>query len=80
MDALFRCECREGYTGTLCEVLAVSCVSHSGSNTSGIAIDDTIMRCLNGGTCKQIEERFTCVCPFGYIGNSCQRGQFFPFK
>ena len=35
-----------------------------------------INTCLNGGTCYDLGHSFTCVCPSGWEGNSCQLCKF----
>ena len=31
-------------------------------------------RCENGGTCDELQNRMICVCPEGFAGEYCQRG------
>jgi len=33
--------------------------------------------CANGGTCIEQTETFFCECPFGFVGESCDLGEFF---
>ncbi len=29
-------------------------------------------KCLNGGTCVIINNKFVCICPKGYYGDNCE--------
>jgi len=51
------CYCRRGFKGKRCE----------------INIDDCHHQpCLNGGTCNDLVETYTCKCPAGFTGLNCE--------
>ena len=62
----FRCTCQPNFTGTLCNLnvpnpqIIGSCASNP---------------CLNGATCTSSVSGFLCQCPFGFIGNTCDKRQ-----
>ncbi|XP_048489260.1 delta and Notch-like epidermal growth factor-related receptor isoform X2 [Plutella xylostella] len=53
----YRCFCRPGYTGDLCELEYNECESSP---------------CANGGTCTDRVGGFACACGRGYTGQTCQ--------
>jgi hypothetical protein len=53
----FVCNCKPGYTGSLCATLINECASNP---------------CLNGGTCVNGIDQFVCNCPHGANGTYCQ--------
>ncbi|CDW58543.1 neurogenic locus notch protein 2 [Trichuris trichiura] len=50
------CSCKRNFTGTLCE--KTKPCDH--------------VKCRNGGHCLGDREKFTCVCPGGYMGTLCE--------
>lgn len=46
------CKCRDGFTGTFCEIDINECQSSP---------------CQNGGTCIDLENSYACYCPDGYF-------------
>ncbi|XP_076844234.1 protocadherin Fat 4 isoform X2 [Brachyhypopomus gauderio] len=54
----YACNCRPGYTGTLCETDINECLPSP---------------CHNGGTCHNLVGGFSCSCPEGYTGMACER-------
>ena len=76
VQSAFRCICPDGYRGSFCEVLALTCVS-TANNTDQLATSDTEIVCYNRGVCKQVGSRFMCACVLGYSGDSCQQGRCF---
>ncbi|XP_030851776.1 pro-epidermal growth factor-like [Strongylocentrotus purpuratus] len=55
-DATFRCICDEGYNGKHCDLNIDDCVPDL---------------CMNGGTCTDGINSFTCDCVAGYTNNIC---------
>jgi len=55
-----RCECKAGYTGTLCESDISECDSDP---------------CQNDGVCddSSMLDHYTCTCPFEYHGINCEK-------
>uniref|UniRef100_A0A914GWY3 Uncharacterized protein n=1 Tax=Globodera rostochiensis TaxID=31243 RepID=A0A914GWY3_GLORO len=53
------CECRPGFTGSLCEQQIPLCDSKP---------------CLNGGTCELHNGGFRCICAQNFTGSRCQFG------
>jgi hypothetical protein len=56
----FRCVCKEGYTGQLCENKIDYCASNP---------------CMNGGRCLSYPGGYTCVCPDKLIDDCCCNGK-----
>ena len=58
----FVCECVGGFTGPLCGSMVNPCTSDS---------------CPVGSTCQPNINglNFTCLCPLGRVGNSCEQGE-----
>lgn len=52
------CNCRAGFTGQRCEINVNECAGNP---------------CLNGGTCQDRINDYTCACPPGYTGRNCER-------
>lgn len=57
LDNTFVCHCREGYTGSACEINIDDCASDP---------------CLNGATCRDEVGGFKCMCPEGWTGVHCE--------
>ncbi|XP_077325020.1 protein crumbs homolog 1-like isoform X1 [Lithobates pipiens] len=57
LEASYRCDCFLGYTGKNCESNVDDCQRH---------------QCLNGGTCLDGLNNYTCRCPATYSGDYCQ--------
>ena len=53
----FVCNCKNGFTGTICGTEINECASNP---------------CLNGGTCVRGLGQYTCNCPTGVNGTNCQ--------
>ncbi|VDN21312.1 unnamed protein product [Gongylonema pulchrum] len=53
----YKCNCRHGYTGELCEIHIDQCASEP---------------CLNNGTCVDSGSQFRCDCPRGWKGARCE--------
>ena len=51
----FRCECKPGFSGTLCEDNIDDCAANN--------------LCQNDGTCVDGNQGFTCNCKPGYAGS-----------
>jgi Notch-like protein len=49
----YHCQCRPGFTGTLCENKINECAP--------------VSPCLNGGVCTELVNNFKCTCPAGKI-------------
>lgn len=56
----FRCQCPNGFNGTICETPIDYCAVNN--------------RCQNGGTCRNLPESasIACDCPEGFTGVYCQ--------
>uniref|UniRef100_A0A3B4CZQ3 Protocadherin Fat 4 n=1 Tax=Pygocentrus nattereri TaxID=42514 RepID=A0A3B4CZQ3_PYGNA len=52
------CNCKPGYTGSLCETDINECLPSP---------------CHNGGTCHNLVGGFSCSCPEGFTGMACER-------
>ncbi|XP_071129047.1 uncharacterized protein [Mytilus edulis] len=57
----FHCNCKPGYTGSLCQHNIDDCPS--------------VNQCLNGGKCRDILNGHECDCPEGYTGSICQNNK-----
>ena len=53
----YRCACSAGYTGLLCEADVNECLSTP---------------CLNGGTCNNLLNKFSCRCPPSFSSYNCK--------
>nr|VZI25620.1 unnamed protein product [Spirometra erinaceieuropaei] len=53
----FRCVCKPGFEGALCEREIDHCRNH---------------RCQNGAQCVNLIDRYRCVCASGFTGDYCQ--------
>ncbi|KAG9351152.1 hypothetical protein JZ751_025042 [Albula glossodonta] len=51
------CDCMSGFTGHRCELEVDECKSNP---------------CLNGGYCRNMVDKFQCVCDMSYAGEVCQ--------
>ncbi|XP_072517038.1 protein crumbs homolog 1 [Salminus brasiliensis] len=56
-EAAFTCDCLPGFTGHRCEQELDECKSNP---------------CLNGGYCRNLVNKFHCVCELSYAGDICQ--------
>jgi len=56
-ELMYKCNCATGYEGTNCENWVDTCLSSP---------------CLNGGNCSMLFNNFTCECPAGFSGATCQ--------
>ena len=54
----FFCDCATDFTGLACETRIDDCASNP---------------CLNGATCQDGNEDFTCLCPANFTGKLCDR-------
>ena len=55
----FKCKCKSGYTGSLCETMIDFCLSNP---------------CLNGGRCVPHINGYNCLCQNNVIDKSCSAG------
>ena len=40
-------------------------------------VDECASRpCMNGATCVDWVDSYSCTCPAGYVGNTCETGRF----
>lgn len=53
----FKCQCKAGYIGDLCQVEPDYCKDSP---------------CKNNGTCSNSAGSFACSCKIGYKGNQCE--------
>lgn len=58
----YRCNCKEGYYGTLCNLQGEPAGSCQG------------LPCTNG-QCQQTQDGLRCLCEPGYTGESCEVGE-----
>ncbi|XP_017557924.1 protein crumbs homolog 1 [Pygocentrus nattereri] len=56
-ETAFTCDCLPGFTGHRCEQELDECKSNP---------------CLNGGYCRNLFNKFQCVCELSYAGETCQ--------
>ena len=56
------CDCQPGYTGSACDVEIDECASDP---------------CINGGTCSDLVNMFSCDCPSLFTGDTCETGASF---
>ncbi|XP_029284924.1 protein crumbs homolog 1 isoform X2 [Cottoperca gobio] len=56
-DRELSCDCVPGFTGLRCEQEVDECMSNP---------------CMNGGYCRNLINRFICVCDMSYAGDRCQ--------
>ena len=57
----FKCMCKSGYTGSLCEHIIDFCLSNP---------------CMNGGRCVPHVNGYNCICKNNIIDKSCSSGWF----
>ena len=57
----FMCECADGFSGQFCEAPGPLCVPNP---------------CQFGGMCSQFGNTFSCLCPLGRGGRTCEQGKF----
>ena len=55
----FKCKCKSGYTGSLCETMIDFCLSNP---------------CMNGGRCVPHINGYNCLCQNNVIDKSCSSG------
>ena len=69
------CDCATGYVGDHCQTGEFQCVwskiLSSNKSVHCLAVCDP--ECQNGGTCSAPD---VCDCATGYVGDSCQTGEF----
>jgi hypothetical protein len=66
---LFFCTCEAGFTGLLCD----TCDTGFTGPNCDLNIDDCFTgACLNGGTCNDGVNSYTCTCAAGFTGDTCQ--------
>lgn len=54
----YKCQCPDGYSGTLCQEAVSACLSNP---------------CMNGGQCIDIEAGgYYCRCRTGFKGSNCE--------
>lgn len=58
-DSDFKCLCKNGYTGQVCEEMIDFCISNP---------------CINGGRCLSFAGGYTCVCPDKIVDECCCHG------
>ena len=58
-DTTFECVCADGYEGIYCESEANECLSGP---------------CLNGGTCTDLFNAYSCQCTQYFFGDTCEKG------
>ena len=66
----FVCNCTEGITGRLCDVLCPP--GHEGEFCESTIFYCSQSSCMNGGTCMENIGGFRCHCPDGYTGPRCE--------
>ena len=61
-DTAYECICRDGYEGSQCESEVNECLSSP---------------CMNGGTCMDLLNAYSCQCSAYFIGDNCEKGEAF---
>ena len=63
------CSCLDGFTGRNCDIKCPE--GHIGERCETDLNYCTPSSCLNGGTCMELANNYTCLCPPQYTGKDC---------
>ncbi|KAK3749481.1 hypothetical protein QZH41_013447 [Actinostola sp. cb2023] len=64
VDDTYRCECKPGFTGKICEIIVCCNITDINECVSS--------PCANGGSCEDQVNGYKCACVTGFEGKNCE--------